>query len=373
MTEKARLDPIEDVIEDIRAGRMVILTDDEDRENEGDLIMAASCVTADDINFMAKYGRGLICLTLSEDRCEQLQLPLMVVDNNDKNSTNFTVSIEAAEGVTTGISAADRAATVLAAVMPDAKPTDIVMPGHIFPLKAQPGGVLTRTGHTEAGCDLARLAGFEPASVIVEILNEDGTMARYPELRVFADKHNIKMSTIENLIRYRIENEKNLERVEETHLETQYGDFRLLAFQEYVENEVHIALVRGDIQPDQLTTVRIQMVDTFTDVLGAQSRSGWNVQRSLEMIAKQDSGVLVLLNKAQTSAQLLKQIQRHKLAALGVPQPNDKTNEDLRTFGVGAQILADIGVSRMRFLGRERKVHGLAAYGLSIDEFILPE
>jgi 3,4-dihydroxy-2-butanone 4-phosphate synthase len=239
------LNTIEEIIDDLRQGKMVIIMDDEDRENEGDLLMAAEQVTPEAINFMARYGRGLICLTLTRERCQQLRLPLMVGINESPHSTNFTVSIEAASGVTTGISAADRATTVQAAVRPDALPQDLVQPGHIFPLMAQPGGVLVRAGHTEAGCDLARLAGLAPASVIVEILNEDGTMARRPDLEVFAQRHGLKIGTIADLIHYRVANEKTIERVSECNLPTEFGDFRLIAFQDCIDNELHMALVKG--------------------------------------------------------------------------------------------------------------------------------
>src|SRR5690554_5976870 len=255
----ARLNTTEEIIEDIKAGKLVILMDDEDRENEGDLIMAAECVTPAAINFMARYGRGLICLTLTEERCQQLRLPLMVDQNNSPYATNFTVSIEAAEGVTTGISAADRARTVQAAVAKDAKPSDLVMPGHIFPLKAKPGGVLNRAGHTEAGCDLARLAGFEPAAVIVEILNEDGTMARRDDLFKFAREHNLKIGTVADLIAYRIKHERTVERVAETELPTEYGNFRLYAYQDTVSNAMHFALVRGSVMPDEPVLVRVHV------------------------------------------------------------------------------------------------------------------
>jgi len=241
------LNTTEEIIEELKAGRMVVIMDDEDRENEGDLLMAAEAVQPDDVNFMARYGRGLICLTLSQKRCQQLRLPLMVGDNTAALETNFTVSIEAAEGVTTGISASDRAVTVQAAVKDDAVPEDLVQPGHIFPLMAKPGGVLTRAGHTEAGCDLARLAGFEPAAVIVEILNEDGSMARRKDLESFANEHQLKMGTIEDLIRYRIENEKTLERIVETNFPTDYGDFKLLAYEDAIDQELHLAIVKGEI------------------------------------------------------------------------------------------------------------------------------
>ena len=258
---------IEEILEDYKQGKMIILMDDEDRENEGDLIIPAATVTKEDINFMATHGRGLICLTLTQERCKQLDLPLMVAQNNDVNGTNFTVSIEAVEGVTTGISAADRAKTVQDAVAKDAKPSDIVQPGHIFPLMAQPGGVLIRAGHTEAGCDLARLAGLEPASVIVEILNEDGSMARRDDLEIFAKKHNIKWGTIEDLISYRVENEKTIERINEREFKTKHGSFRLISFLDSIHNETHLALVKGDINESSETCVRVHMEDTFKDVL----------------------------------------------------------------------------------------------------------
>ena len=249
------LNSSKEIIEDIRQGKMVILMDDEDRENEGDLIMAAELVRADDINFMARYGRGLICLTLTRERCERLRLPMMVSQNNERHTTNFTISIEAAEGVTTGISAADRAVTVRTAVASNAKASDLVQPGHIFPLMAQPGGVLTRAGHTEAGCDLARLAGLEPASVIVEILNEDGTMARRPDLEKFAADHNIKIGTIADLIEYRMLNEKSVERMATSRMPTEFGEFKLHAYRNVIDNQVHLALVKGDLQPGQPTII----------------------------------------------------------------------------------------------------------------------
>ncbi|MBT8122705.1 MAG: 3,4-dihydroxy-2-butanone-4-phosphate synthase, partial [Gammaproteobacteria bacterium] len=261
----------EEIIEDIRAGRMVILMDDEDRENEGDLVMAASLVRPEDINFMASHGRGLICLTLTRDRCKQLALPLMVPTNRSIHSTNFTVSIEAATGVTTGISAADRARTVQAAVAQAATSDDIVQPGHIFPLMAQPGGVLTRAGHTEAGCDLARLAGLEPAAVIVEILKEDGSMARRPDLELYAKQHNLKMGTIEDLIRYRIENEKTVEHVAENDLATDHGVFRVHAYHDTVDDSVHLALVMGEINPEEPTLVRVQVQNTLSDLCDAET------------------------------------------------------------------------------------------------------
>src|SRR6188474_3300002 len=259
----SQMNTTEDIIAAIRAGEMVVILDDEERENEGDLIMAATKVRAEDINFMAKYGRGLICLTLTRQRCEQLRLPLMVSNTDLRKTTNFTISIEAAEGVTTGISAHDRARTVLAAVAPDARPDDLRQPGHIFPLMAQPGGVLTRAGHTEAGCDLARLAGLEPAAVIVEILNDDGTMARRPDLELFAQRHSIKIGTISDLIRYRLEKERSVERIAERAIDTEFGPFRLYCYEDHVNSTVHLALVRGELDPQQAPLVRVHLKDTI--------------------------------------------------------------------------------------------------------------
>ena len=370
---KMHLNTTEEIIADIKAGRMVILMDDADRENEGDLILAGECVTPEAINFMARYGRGLICLTLTEARCRQLNLPLMVADNNDKNTTNFTVSIEAASGVTTGISAADRAITVQAAVKSDARPSDIVMPGHIFPLRAQPGGVLTRAGHTEAGCDLARLAGLEPSAVIVEILNEDGTMARYPQLVEFARTHNIKIGTIADLIRYRVEQEGSVEWVSESSFESEFGSFRLVAFHENDHGEVHLALVMGDIRRDEPTLARVQQASVLRDILGAQSPNRWSVRRTLATIADHGRGVLVLLSPTDLPKTLLGEVQAYKMRHLGVPLPGLDPNPELRMYGVGAQILAQLGVGRMRIMGKPRKLHGLAGFGLELVDFVPPE
>jgi 3,4-dihydroxy 2-butanone 4-phosphate synthase / GTP cyclohydrolase II len=365
-----RIDTIDDILADLRVGKMVIMMDDADRENEGDLIKIAGLTAAEDINFMARYGRGLICLTLTAERCRQLNLPLMVGDNNDKNATNFTVSIEAARGVTTGISAADRARTVQAAVKPDASHKDIVMPGHIFPLQAQPGGVLARAGHTEAGCDLARLAGFEPSSVIVEILNDDGSMARYPQLREFADLHSLKIGTIADLIRYRIQKEPSVELVTESTFETRYGSFRLIAFHDTVYDEVHLALVRGRIEPDEPTLVRVQGVSMLQDLLAAKEDQRWSLAAALERIAREDRGVLVVLNNIHDSQELLHEIQNYKVRSLGVRLPGFDTSPDLRKYGVGAQILAEVGVRKMRVMGAPRTIHGLSGFGLQLVGFV---
>ncbi len=360
----------EELIEDIRQGKMVILMDDEDRENEGDLVMAASHVTPEAINFMAKYGRGLICLTLTRSRCEQLKLPLMVQENNAQLATAFTVSIEAAEGVTTGISASDRATTVLAAVKPDARPEDIVQPGHIFPLMAQPGGVLTRAGHTEAGCDLARLANIEPAAVIVEILNEDGSMARRPDLEKFAAEHGLKMGTIADLIHYRIENEKTIEKVAESTLPTEYGEFHLTAFEDSIDKDVHLALTYGEIDCTRPVLVRVHVQGTLCDLLGATTGDcGWPLRRALQRVAQEGSGIVIVLGKHESPRSLVKRIQTYASGEPLPEQPN-RLREDLRTYGVGAQILAELGVHKMRVLSAPKVMHGISGFGLEVTEYV---
>lgn len=359
----------EEIIEDIRQGKMVILMDDEDRENEGDLIMAAEKVTPEDINFMARYGRGLICLTLTRSRCEQLNLPLMVTGtNSDLHGTNFTISIEAAAGVTTGISAADRAVTVKAATAADATPEDIVMPGHIFPLMAQSGGVLTRAGHTEAGCDLGRLAGLEPSSVIVEILNEDGTMARRPDLEIFAKEHNLKIGTVADLIEYRIRNEKTVEAEASSDLDTQYGHFHVKAYREAIDGDVHLALVKGEVKEDEPVLVRVHMLDTLCDLFSAEGEGcGRTLDRDMKRISEEENGVLLLLRKEDDSSDLIERIRRHNEGAKHQPKTKQASGE-LRDFGVGAQILLDLGVRKMRVLGTPRKMHALSGFGLEVTE-----
>ncbi len=365
------LDYISDIVADIKAGKMVVMMDDEDRENEGDLIMAAGLVRPEDINFMARYGRGLICLTLTADRCRQLRLPPMVTQEGDIHRTAFTVSIEAAEGVTTGISAFDRAHTIRTAVRPDARPTDLVQPGHIFPLSAQPGGVLARAGHTEAGCDLARLAGLEPASVIVEILNEDGTMARRPDLEAFAREHGLRIGTIADLIRYRLDNEHSIERVAETHIQTEFGEFHLLTYQDAVDSTVHLALVKGQVKPDQPTLVRVHLRNTLADMIGAESEHfGWPLRRAMKRVAEEGGGVIVVLRKSEASRDLVQQI-----IGLNRPQnlPADDHPDDpkvLRTYGIGAQILVDLGVRRMRVLSAPKRLQGISGFGLEVVEYV---
>ena len=363
------LNTIDELLADLRAGRMVIIMDDEDRENEGDLIMAAELTRAEDINFMARYGRGLICLTLTRDRCRQLRLPLMVSDTNIDHSTNFTVSIEAAEGVTTGISAHDRAQTVQAAVRRDARPEDLRQPGHIFPLMAQPGGVLTRAGHTEAGCDLVRLAGLEPASVIVEILNDDGSMARRPDLETFAQHHGLKIGTIADLIRYRLEKERSIERISEQEIQTEFGPFRMFAYEDHVNRTVHLALVRGQLATGDVPLVRVHLKDTLRDVVGIQDDLlGWPLRNAMQRIAKEGQGVVVILRPDETPRDLMDAVAAIKrVDGAGTQAPGAKV---LRTYGIGAQILRDLGVSRMRVLSAPKQMHGLSGFDLEVVEYV---
>lgn len=365
------LNSTSEIIDDIRQGRMVILVDDEDRENEGDLLIAATYVRPEDINFMARYGRGLICLTLTRERCQQLKLPLMVTDNNAHHSTNFTVSIEAADGVTTGISAADRATTVRAAVRTDAGPSDLVQPGHIFPLMAQPGGVLTRAGHTEAGTDLARLAGLEPASVICEILKEDGSMARLPELMVFAREHGLKIGAIADLIKYRLENESTVERVAECTFPTAFGEFRLFAYHDAIDGRTHLGLVTGKIRRDEPALVRVHVHTGAYDRL-AEFAPGyaWPIGSSMQRIAEAGAGVVVLIDRPEQPADLVRRVRHFQMENMGIEFPEQSESSDLRMVGIGSQILADVGVGKMRVLGRPRKIHSLSGFGLDIVEYV---
>jgi len=345
--------------------------DDEDRENEGDLLVPAQTVTPEDINFMARYGRGLICLTMSRERCQQLHLPLMVTDNTDPHGTNFTVSIEAAKGVTTGISAGDRAITVRTAIAENAGPQDIVTPGHIFPLMAQPGGVLTRAGHTEAGCDLARLAGFEPSSVIVEIMNEDGSMARRDDLEIYAKAHDIKMGTIADLIEYRLQNEKTIERVSECHLPTIHGDFRLIGYQSILDQKAHFALVYGQLDPEKASVVRVHMSDTLCDVFGSKREEcGWSLQSAMAQVAAEGSGAIVVLRKKEEAAELLDKIQRFQMKDRNIKVPEAEPEDDTKTYGLGAQIIADLGVKKMKIIGSAWPMHALRGFGLEIVETV---
>ena len=360
-----------EILAELRAGRMVIIMDDEDRENEGDLVMAAQGVGAADINFMARYGRGLICLTLTRERCAQLRLPLMVSDTDREQRTNFTLSIEAAEGVTTGISAYDRAHTVRTAVRPEARAEDLRQPGHVFPIMAQPGGVLTRAGHTEAGCDLARLAGFEPAAVIVEIMNEDGTMARRPQLEEFARTHQLKIGSIADLIRYRLRNERSVERIAERTISTEHGEFRLYAYEDHVNHDVHLALVHGELNGAIPPLVRVHLVDTLRDVLAVRDTGGaWTLRAALARIASADCGVVVILRQGESPRELADAVRMMAQPDESAERTRAQYGTVLRTVGVGAQILQDLGVRRMQVLSAPKHVHGLAAFGLEIVGYI---
>jgi len=360
----------EEIIEDFRQGKMVVIMDDEDRENEGDLVMAASFTQASDINFMAKYGRGLICLTLTRERCQQLRLPLMVNDNKTAHSTNFTVSIEAATGVTTGISAADRALTVQAAVSKNATPDDLVQPGHIFPLMAQAGGVLNRAGHTEAGCDLAKLAGTEPAAVIVEILNEDGTMARRPDLEIFAKQHDLKIGTIADLIQYRIQNENTLDRISECAYPTEFGDFKMYAYQDINDNNVHLALVMGDVTVDEPILVRVHARNLMDDLFSSKRSGGtFSIDEAMKKIAEEGRGILVVIRQNEDNKSLVEHIHQYQLQDNGVvPVETEEKKMDWRTTGTGARVLADLGVRKLKVMGTEKKYFGLSGYDLEVVE-----
>jgi 3,4-dihydroxy 2-butanone 4-phosphate synthase/GTP cyclohydrolase II len=362
--------PIGDIIEDLSQGRMVVLMDDEDRENEGDLVMAAEFVRPDDINFMATHGRGLICLTLTEERCQQLQLPLMVSDTRQQQSTNFTLSIEATVGVTTGISAADRATTIQAAVRKGAKPGDIVQPGHIFPLMAQRGGVLSRAGHTEAGVDLGRIAGLEPASVICEIMNEDGSMARMPELEKFAKEHNLKIGTIADLIHYRMENEATVKPAGEYSIETECGEFTVRTYHDTITDATHLALIKGEIKRSTPTLVRVHVQENLLDVFTDNHRSGsWTVHQALAMVAEQGAGVIVLLDQKNASKSVVDFLEKLASGKSVAELPNiTHSREGLRTYGVGSQILADIGVGQMRVMGHAIRLPGMSGFGLEVVE-----
>ncbi|KAF7600794.1 MAG: 3,4-dihydroxy-2-butanone-4-phosphate synthase [Candidatus Dactylopiibacterium carminicum] len=359
--EDSCLSPIRDIIEDIRAGRMVILIDDEDRENEGDVVIAAQHITPEAINFMARHARGLICLTLTEDRCRQLGLNPMARDNRSQFTTAFTVSIEAAEGVTTGISAADRARTVQAAVARNATPADIVQPGHIFPIQARSGGVLVRAGHTEAGCDLAGLAGLEPAAVICEVMNEDGSMSRLPDLIPFAQQHGLKIGAIRDLIHYRAAVETLIERVADKAVQTAHGEFQLAAFTDRTSGELHLAMYLGEIKPEVETLVRVHEPVSVLDFLDPDSsRHSFSIDQSLSRIAKNGHGVLILLRRPESSNEML--------SALGVrkdPLP-PAAKWDPRLFGIGAQILRDLGVGKMRVMAPARRIPSMTGFGLEV-------
>jgi 3,4-dihydroxy 2-butanone 4-phosphate synthase/GTP cyclohydrolase II len=360
------MSPVPELVAELAAGRMVVLLDDEDRENEGDLILAADKVTPEAVNFMARFGRGLICLTLTRERCERLRLPPMASRNGTKHGTAFTVSIEAASGVSTGISAADRARTVQAAVAAAAQPADLVQPGHVFPLQAQDGGVLMRAGHTEAGCDLACMAGCEPASVICEIMNDDGTMARLPDLERFAAEHGLKMGTIAALIEYRARHESLIEARASRPLRTRHGGFETTLFVDRSGGQ-HLALRRGQWQADEAVLVRVHEPLSVLDLIdsGAHGHS-WSVDAALAAIAQAGAGVVVLMNIGAEG-------EDGTLAARlsgQAPSAGPRSGMDLRTYGVGAQILRSLGVQRMRLLGKPRRMPSMTGYALEVVDFV---
>lgn len=359
---------VSEIVEDLRQGKMVILVDEEDRENEGDLVMAADFVTPEAINFMVTHARGLVCVTLTTERCEQLDLAMMTTRNGSGFGTNFTLSIEAAEGVTTGISAADRAHTIKVAVAADAKPSDIVHPGHIFPVRAVPGGVLIRAGHTEAGCDLTRMAGLTPAAVICEILKPDGTMARLPDLIEFAKEHQLKIGTIADLIQYRSEHESMIQRISEKTLQTPWGEFKAVAYKDKASGAPHIALVHGDIHAEEETLVRVHEPVTALDFLDIESAAhSWTIDKALAKIKEAPSGVVVLLNAQGSADRLFSRLEawtQTEENSLKVPE-----RYDLRTYGVGAQILRDLNVGKMRLLAVPRKMPSMVGYSLTVTGY----
>ena len=361
--DSASICPIVKIIEELRLGRMVVLLDDEDRENEGDLVMAAQFATPSDINFMAKHGRGLICLTLTEERGKQLNLEPMVLNNGTRMGTNFTVSIDAAKAIATGISARDRAHTIQIAAGANACPMDIVSPGHVFPLIAQKGGVLVRAGHTEAGCDIAALAGLEPAAVICEILKDNGEMARLPDLLTFAAEHDLKVGTIADLIKYRSQTERLVARVAERVVETVFGQFNLIAFYDSISKETHLALVKGEVVANKGVLVRVHEPLSVFDLLDSTSKShSWSLPQAMQMIGEAEAGVIVMLRRDETGEDLIQSIKSADL-----PVSN---RHALKYYGIGAQILRDLGVIKMRLMGESRKIPSMSGFGLEVVEFV---
>ena len=364
------ISPVEDIVADMKAGRMVILVDEEDRENEGDLVLAADHVTPEAINFMARFGRGLICLTLTRERCEHLRLPPMAARNGTVYSTAFTVSIEAAEGVTTGISAADRARTVQAAVAANAQPTDLVQPGHIFPLQAVDGGVLMRAGHTEAGCDLSAMAGCSPAAVICEIMKDDGTMARLPDLQLFAAEHGLKIGTIADLIEHRSRHESLVKKMGTRVLRTAHGDFTAHAFRDQPSQSVHLALVKGEWAPETDVPVRVHEPRSVLDALEVDRvMHSWSLDSSLRYLNETGHGVAVLLNCGESADQLMAQFEGVARSA----HAPERGRMDLRSYGIGAQILRECGVHKMKLMGNPRRMPSMTGYGLEITGYITKE
>ena len=364
------ISPVEDIVADMKAGRIVILVDEEDRENEGDLVLASDHVTPEAINFMARFGRGLICLTLTRERCEYLKLPPMAARNGTVYSTAFTVSIEAAEGVTTGISAADRSRTIEVAVAKATKPTDLVQPGHVFPLQAVDGGVLMRAGHTEAGCDLAAMAGCSPSSVICEIMKDDGTMARLPDLQIFAAEHGLKIGTIADLIAYRSRTESLVHKVSSRPMHTAHGEFTANAYKDMTSGAVHMALVKGTWGADAEVLARVHEPLSVLDALEPNRvMHSWGLDAALARISVEGTGVVVLLNCGESGEQLLNQFDGTARSAHGP----ERGRMDLRSYGVGAQILRDCGVQKMRLMGNPRRMPSMTGYGLEITGYLSKE
>lgn len=364
------ISPVSEIVAEMKAGRMVILVDEEDRENEGDLVLASDHVTPEAINFMAKFGRGLICLTLTRERCEYLKLPPMAARNGTVYSTAFTVSIEAAEGVTTGISAADRARTIEVAVAKNTQPTDLVQPGHVFPLQAVDGGVLMRAGHTEAGCDLAAMAGCSPSSVICEIMKDDGTMARLPDLQLFAAEHGLKIGTIADLIEHRSRNESLVQKVNARTMHTAYGEFTANAYKDITSGAVHLALVKGTWQANNEVLARVHEPLSVLDALEPNRvMHSWGLDAAMARIAKEGAGVVVLLNCGESGEQLLSQFDGTARSA----HAPERGRMDLRSYGVGAQILRDCGVQKMRLMGTPRRMPSMTGYGLEITGYLAKE
>jgi len=365
-----KFDSIESILDDIRGGRMVVMLDDEDRENEGDLIMAGSLVKPEDINFMARYGRGLICLSLTRERCKQLGLQLMVRDTDRHHQTNFTVSIEAAEGVTTGISAYDRAHTIRTAVRPDATVDSLTQPGHVFPLMSQPGGVMARAGHTEASLDLALLAGLEPAGVLVEILNEDGTMARRPELERFVAEHDLKMGTVADLIRYRLGTEQNVECIHSQQVGTAHGAFDLKVFRDRINHKLHWALIRGQISAEEPFPVRVHVPELLGDVMGlTEPAFGMPLDAALADIARRGRGLALVLGYDESDSDRLSGLVGNGSEPI---EAKDRAASELRSYGIAAQIIAELGIRRMQVFGAPKRLHALDGFGLEITEYVVP-
>ena len=366
----AVISPVEEIVAELKAGRMVILVDEEDRENEGDLVLASDHVTPEAVNFMARFGRGLICLTLTRERCEFLKLPPMAAQNGTVYSTAFTVSIEAAEGVTTGISASDRARTIQVAVAKNTQASDLVQPGHVFPLQAVEGGVLMRAGHTEAGCDLAAMAGCSPSAVICEIMNDDGTMARLPDLQTFATEHGLKIGTIAGLIEHRSRTESLVNAISSRSMQTAHGEFKAVAYQDSTSGAVHLALIKGQWDKDHAVLARVHEPLSVLDALEPDRiMHSWGLDAAMRRIAKEGAGVIVLLNCGESGAQLLSQFDGSARSAHGP----ERGRMDLRSYGVGAQILRDCGVQKMRLLGNPRRMPSMAGYGLEITGYVSKE